>query len=247
MKQFEGFQFSKGIDIIENGFHEYANCYFSSNKEFSECFFLEDLRNSHFTMLNHRTEVVTFDHVALAIKALGKFHALSFAFKDQNPEQFAEIATNLNDLHWQFSNAEFSALQTHLKDRMVDILKKCDDKNLIERFDNAFVKGFEGTTQELMSAANAEPYAVVCHGDFWINNCMYKNDGNLPIDIKLIDWQFTRYASPITDLVHFLFCCTSKKLRDQYYFDLIKIYHSSLTDLLKRYSFTSKLLFVIIH
>lgn len=88
LKNFEDLQLSKGIDISENGFHEYANCYYSSNKEFSECFFLEDLRNSHFTMLNHRTEAVTFDHVALAMKTLGKFHALSFALRDQHPQRF---------------------------------------------------------------------------------------------------------------------------------------------------------------
>lgn len=50
-----------------------------------------------------------------------------------------------------------------------------------------------------------------------------------------MDWQVPRYSSPVTDIVYFLFCCTSKELRDKHFDSLIKLYHSTLTDLLERF------------
>ncbi|RZF48571.1 hypothetical protein LSTR_LSTR016926, partial [Laodelphax striatellus] len=42
---------------------------------------------------------------------------------------------------------------------------------------------------------------VLNHGDFWTNNILYKYDdqGNI-LDLKLVDFQFTRSASPAMDL-----------------------------------------------
>lgn len=49
------------------------------------------------------------------------------------------------------------------------------------------------------------------------------------IDVRLIDWQGTRYGSPAIDLSYFLFCCADSKVRvelpkilDFYHEELIK-------------------------
>lgn len=53
--------------------------------------------------------------------------------------------------------------------------------------------------------------------------------------MRLLDWQIARYATPVTDLVYYIFCCTTKPLRDQYYEDMLQTYHGSLCELLTRY------------
>lgn len=44
-----------------------------------------------------------------------------------------------------------------------------------------------------------------------------------------------RYSSPVCDLVYYLFCCTSKNLRDEHYSEFIDNYYMSLSDFVKRF------------
>lgn len=53
-----------------------------------------------------------------------------------------------------------------------------------------------------------------------------------PEEIVQIDWQISRYCSPVQDLVYFIFICTDKKMRDNHFDELINIYHRSLKELL---------------
>lgn len=48
----------------------------------------------------------------------------------------------------------------------------------------------------------------------------------------LLDWQASRYSSPILDFVHFVFACTDGILRSSHYDELVNTYHRSLKDLL---------------
>lgn len=56
----------------------------------------------------------------------------------------------------------------------------------------------------------------------------------MPDSIKFIDYQISRYVSPVLDLVYFIFASTDKDFRDNHYHDLIRVYHDTLTKLLKR-------------
>uniref|UniRef100_A0A182M5W7 CHK kinase-like domain-containing protein n=1 Tax=Anopheles culicifacies TaxID=139723 RepID=A0A182M5W7_9DIPT len=51
-----------------------------------------------------------------------------------------------------------------------------------------------------------------------------------PNTIKLIDWQLSRYASPVLDLVYFIFNCTDEELRSHSYQRLLSIYYNSLSE-----------------
>lgn len=55
------------------------------------------------------------------------------------------------------------------------------------------------------------------------------------ISAKLIDFQISRYAPPVLDLVHYLFACTEKELRDKYFMDFMNFYHHSLSQYLEDY------------
>lgn len=55
------------------------------------------------------------------------------------------------------------------------------------------------------------------------------------MDLRFLDWQIARYATPVTDVVYYIFCCTTKLLRDQYYDDMLQTYHTSLSEMLTRY------------
>ena len=46
----------------------------------------------------------------------------------------------------------------------------------------------------------------------------------------LLDWQVSRYCSPVLDLVYFIFVCTDKALRAKHYDEILNTYHRSLKD-----------------
>lgn len=54
-----------------------------------------------------------------------------------------------------------------------------------------------------------------------------------PIEICFIDWQFLRFGSPVLDLVFFIFICTEKSLRDEYYETLLNIYYETLDETIR--------------
>lgn len=235
LSQFQTIQLSKGVNPSQNGFHEFTKYYSSISEEFSEALFLEDLKLRHFEVINHREEPLTFDHMSLVMKALGKFHALSFALRDQQPEKFKQLTDQLHELYWVLAKTQITEHFTSLVERFKNILKAEKQFDLLERFNRKIGNDFFATIFRLASGATAEPYAVICHGDLTVYNSMYRKDEHgKPAEIQFIDWQFSRYASPITDMVPYLFCSTTKELRDKHLEDFLKIYHGSLSDLLTR-------------
>lgn len=202
----------------------------------TESLFLEDLNLRHFGMVNLHREPITIEHISLVMQALGKFHALSFAVKDQQPEKFKQLKQHLVcEQYWTNLETDFKKIFMQLLTRLITCLEEENRSDLLEKFKRVTGDDVVTTVYGLVSGASAEPYAVICHGDLTTNNSMFRKDEQgKPIGIQLFDFQFSRYGSPVTDLVLYLFCSTTKELRDKHYEDFLKIYHDSLSDLLSR-------------
>lgn len=52
-------------------------------------------------------------------------------------------------------------------------------------------------------------------------------------DICILDWQFIRYVSPALDILCNIFSSTDKKLRDNDYLNLLKLYYESLSKMVE--------------
>lgn len=48
------------------------------------------------------------------------------------------------------------------------------------------------------------------------------------MEAKLIDFQMSRYAPPVLDIVHYLFACTEKPLRDEHFPAFMNAYYETL-------------------
>jgi Ecdysteroid kinase-like family len=59
---------------------------------------------------------------------------------------------------------------------------------------------------------------------------LFKLKENSPIDIRLLDFQFMRYASAATDLGYYIFGCTTKELREKHYQEFMKTYYETLSE-----------------
>lgn len=81
---------------------------------------------------------------------------------------------------------------------------------------------------------------VLAHGDVWTNNVMVKYDANTgrPIDVLLIDFQYSFWGSPTIDLHHFFNTSLREPLRRKKQAELFKYYHSIFTDILRKLNYT---------
>lgn len=170
---FAEFQKEKGLST-EDGFFEYPKCYGTMDDKENDRFVivLEDLKDRGFQMFD-KLNAADFNHVKLFAESLGKFHAVSFALKDQRPEVFAKF-THLKDVFVQqiLDQPEIMVPMFHfLFDKSIAAFKPEEE---VER--NALTKLKENVVDELKrtgAGETSEPFSIINHGDCWNNNIMY--------------------------------------------------------------------------
>lgn len=171
------FQEDKGIDVDKDGFHQAPSCYRSLTEDLLEGLFLEDLKVTGFEMFD-RFKEVTAEHVYRLMEALGKLHALSFAIKDQKPELLAPFK-EMVDIFLQGSDSfkeQMNVWFESMKKKAADVAKESSNEDLKARISEALKLNFMEMVEPNVSGLAAEPYAVICHGDCWNNNMMFRNE-----------------------------------------------------------------------
>lgn len=176
LAHFRDLQESNCVNIDTKGFHEYSECYSTIDEDMSESLFIEDLKETNFEMIDHRNEEVTFEHASLVLATLGKFHALSFASKDQTPDTFNAFAAKMQEILFRREDDYIRKLLDGQRERILDCLEDTGDATLIAKVKRVFVDPTENVAYGCVAGKSAEPYAVICHGDFWNNNILFKYD-----------------------------------------------------------------------
>lgn len=81
--------------------------------------------------------------------------------------------------------------------------------------------------------------ACILHGDFWNNNMLFKyasHNGDVssvqhdvPVSIKMIDFQVSRIGHPASDILYFLYTSAAPETREKYMEALLRLYYDTLT------------------
>lgn len=169
---FQKFQNEKSIPNPFRSVPRYIN---SIGEEHKETMILEDMSPFGFSLKKERRELMDLNHITLVLEQYGRFHAVSLALKDQKPEVFEELVANLEDKHMRnwFGGNLLKSVTTHFgrglqaldpeKDREAyEIFRKLDYREVVERL------------KALVLPKDAGKYAVVNHGDCWINNFLFQ-------------------------------------------------------------------------
>lgn len=175
---FKNFQEQKGINVAKEGFHEIPRCYKTLIEEPHEALFMEDLKAAKFEMFDRQKDT-TVEHVNLVMSALGKFHAISFAIKDQRPE-LLECYKGMKDIFMQRDDEakdNMKAWFDAMKKQALDAIEQHEDLKKI--LDKVLEKDFFSLIEGCVDGPPAEPYAIITHGDCWNNNIMYRNEVKL--------------------------------------------------------------------
>ncbi|KAH8368473.1 hypothetical protein KR084_012037 [Drosophila pseudotakahashii] len=214
----------------EDRFRQHALCVGTRQDEPNECIVLEDLSCSGFS-LHNRFHDLSLEQVRQVIRTYAKLHAITLAAKRQFPERMEKLQLLVDIFEQRREDHALGVYFENLKgSALSSLLCSAADDRYRMRLESYFARGsyFE-LLLPLVSGSNCEPFAVICHGDCWNNNILYKcSEGGVLEDVRLIDWQLMRYASPVTDLAYFLFTCTSRDFRQRHLKNILGDYYEEL-------------------
>ncbi|CAG9764146.1 unnamed protein product [Ceutorhynchus assimilis] len=205
-------------------------CYGTLLYDNEEVIILENLKAQNYDLYN-RYQPLNMDHLKLTLAIYGKWHALSFAYQDQNPEEANKLFGNLQDLMVTLLKA-IDNYMTDIQEVFHTILQEKNEVELIEGIKKQ-IPDFHTTFCQLSSELENEK-CVFLHGDCWNNNFMFQYDANKskPEAVKFLDFQISNFRPPVFDLAYHIYSVTSEK-ELQHFDELLKIYHDSLSKTLK--------------
>lgn len=186
---------------------------------------LNDLSSEGFANVDRPTPL-DFQRCRLVLQHLAHLHAISFAMKDQQPDELARLTDGgaLDEIIFvEPLNAKF---ESFLQDNVRYVQSTLNDpinQEDVPVASKIFEFGRE-YGQFMVRCCAERQDAVVLHGDCWISNMMFKGMD----EMVLLDWQVSRYGTVAIDLSYFLFCCTDATLRQRLP-ELLTGYHRELT------------------
>nr|CAD7597482.1 unnamed protein product [Timema genevievae] len=182
---------------------------------------------------------VDLEHSEMVASRIAKFHATSIAIKIKKPLTFRNVIMKVCEDKTKPSEDMEIGMNKMKKAliKQLEVFPEC------VKHMNRILEGFEKDMAQFRDGNRAkekpkEPFATMCHDDFWTNNMMFKYDKSgettSPVDYKLIDFQMPAYGSPMKDFIYFLFTSTEEGVVVDHYDHLIQIYHKNFTSWLEK-------------
>jgi len=210
----------------------FAKCYYAESGAACvggrDIIVLENMVPRGFTPSAERL-FLDYDHCAVALRQLARYHALSYGMKQLETSQFHSMVRNIRARIFGSSSPEdssyFFKTTSYRGIKYLEGRQEMDEATL-DRLKNRLEHAMEHVV-DLMEPK--EPLALLCHGDFCRNNMLFRYDSGKPCDVVFCDFQTVVYASPTIDLSLFMYMNTSSELRNQHWDDLFGEYHGTLT------------------
>lgn len=141
--------------------------YSSNSKIYEEAVVLENLVAKGYGSYD-RFKSVDWEHAASIVEVLAKFHALSFAYQKEKPEEFEEIAKKL---YFHKTDHDESVKESFQKVVQKSLAPLCDEHKV------AVAKFLEEGGDDLYVKYN-RPLGkrVIIHGDYRTSNLLFKKE-----------------------------------------------------------------------
>lgn len=172
MPRFAKFQDEKNVPKVDQ-FLSYPKCFAAVADDETEQYviIMEDLRPQGFEMWN-KAKPAHIENIRMTMQALGKFHGLSIAMKDQRPDEFAEFQKikDISQLFFQSQNMQ--GMFDASFDRAIGSLRKEEHKNIMRELKTNTLGHFEACTKDEISSR----FGVISHGEhFTFITCIWFN------------------------------------------------------------------------
>lgn len=183
---------------------------------------MEDLSASGF--LWNDKQKLNLDQIKMTLKLLAQFHALGYTYLRngvRNDPSMSVIESFQLELNDGIDNREYSLLRDTVKPYLSAIL--------IEKIWN--MKDEVLAYPQNINPPDENTMTVIIHGDMHAENILFKYDKGEICQVKIIDWQFARHASPILDLMFFFIKCVPIDTFVAHENDLIDLYLTTLNSI----------------
>uniref|UniRef100_A0A0K8SPR6 CHK kinase-like domain-containing protein n=1 Tax=Lygus hesperus TaxID=30085 RepID=A0A0K8SPR6_LYGHE len=193
----------------------------------------EDLSESGYRMADRKKQL-GLQSALLVVKNLAKFHALTRILLDRG-----EIPMDIFGKHVWSRNTEMTVkMVTDSAERLIKFMKTWGDEwqEAAERLQNALPVLGKRLVEEL--EAKPEEFSVLCHGDCWTNNMLFKGDDiENPTSVKFLDLQVCFVGSPVRELYYFLLSSVRLEVHKQHNDQILQAYVDSLKHHLLRFQY----------
>lgn len=144
-----------------------------------------------------RRQQLDLDHCLVALSTLAKYHALSVKLLNCNPILDGTL-TELPEYR-----PSLMAFSRSLYDGFLSLAESLVSKSTHQTL--CQYKDKVETTWRSVARTNADSsgFCVIAHGDFWTNNILFRYEHGRVQQAKIVDWQMTRKALPVLDLIYF--------------------------------------------
>lgn len=189
---------------------------------------LQDMKEEGYVMCD-KHELLDYAHCDLALTTLAKFHAASVACYHDNPELIKTIGEEHMFVEGDenFETQMKPWFQVCLK-TVAGIAAEMDGCQLAAEYVLNKVESIGDSVIKLLKPKQTG-LNVLNHGDLWINNMLFKHNEIKEVEeVKFIDFQLLRYASPVLDVIYFMWTSAREEVRQKRMEDL---YHSYLETL----------------
>ncbi|XP_053696024.1 uncharacterized protein LOC128743459 isoform X1 [Sabethes cyaneus] len=209
-----------------------------------------DYSNQYETMLV--MEDLTFDgfqagprndldenHLILMARKIAQFHACTYAMKINKDKNLDRLVERLTPFNFAADGEELHTNAVLVKIGIERIMKFLNDhpeeldcesfKTDMNKLSNKYAEAPINLMQKFLTR---DEYSVILHGDYNRNNVLFKYENDIPVDLRMFDFQQNRYASPAIDVSFFMCMNMPSGLRERLWDPLLRQYHSSLIDTL---------------
>lgn len=153
---------------IKNGFNNVPLCYGVLEKTGSETVALENLRARSFTLFDRFT-FMNYEHLKLTLETFAKFHAVSFALKDQQREVHDDYIGGRPNIILALKDLAFEKIISNMVSEFVSKLDPIEDEDILRKSEHLASRVLD---QFLNMERYLNDYSILTKGDCWVNNMM---------------------------------------------------------------------------
>lgn len=140
-----------------------------------------------------------------------------------NNDEFDDFNSKIND--FALIGSFYSRMIDGALDDCLKVLRKHEDDSVIARVIPKIERLVGIGLETMVSLTPSDKLSVLCHGDFWMNNLLFRYDEeNVLTDVKILDFQAPRFQSFATDLWTFIYTSMKHPLLENRLEELVTLY-----------------------
>uniref|UniRef100_A0A1B6GPN4 CHK kinase-like domain-containing protein n=1 Tax=Cuerna arida TaxID=1464854 RepID=A0A1B6GPN4_9HEMI len=194
---------------------------------------LEDLKEKRF-VLGDKKNGLDFEHCRLYVAAAASLHAASLTVLEEDPELISIVG---KEKMFVSSQPVKHGLQTMVSCGLRCLAEYTETSDKFNKY-TELIRDCSTTILDTVIEAvkpRKDEFNAMNHGDAWTNNMMFRyNDKGSPCEVRLLDFAITKYASPLNDIVYFIWTSASDNVRTHRLDELYAFYVEELNKNLKR-------------